>query len=122
MQSDSDIADYTQRVGQAWGVGQKDKSNGAILFVFVQDHKMFIQAGYGLEGALPDATAFDITEYRIKPHFRNNDYEGGIAVGIESIFQAIRGEYKGTGRNALRTARKLRRFEFFSSSSFSLSR
>src|SRR5438094_3641487 len=59
---------------------------------------MFIQAGYGLEGALPDLTAFDITEYQIKPHFRNNDYEGGLAAGIDSIFKAIRGEYKGTGK------------------------
>ena len=51
-----------------------------------------------VEGALPDLTAFDITEYRIKPHFRNNDYEGGLAEGIDSIFKAIRGEYKGTGK------------------------
>jgi uncharacterized protein len=98
MQSDSEIADYTQRVAQAWGVGQKQQRNGVVLFVFTQDRKMFIQAGYGLEGALPDLTAFDITEYRIKPHFRNNDYEGGLAEGIDSIFKAIRGEYKGSGK------------------------
>jgi uncharacterized protein len=98
MQSDSEIADYTQRVAQAWGVGQKEQRNGVVLFVFSQDRKMFIQVGYGLEGALPDLTAFDITEYRIKPHFRNNDYQGGLAEGIDSIFKAIRGEYKGTGK------------------------
>jgi uncharacterized protein len=98
MQSDSDIADYTQRVAQAWGVGQKERRNGVVLFVFVQDRKMFIQVGYGLEGALPDITAFDITEYKMKPRFRNGDYEGGIAVGIDSIFKAIRGEYKGSGK------------------------
>jgi uncharacterized protein len=98
MQSDSDIADYTQRVAQAWGVGQKERRNGVVLFVFVQDRKMFIQVGYGLEGALPDITAFDITEYKIKPHFRSGDYEGGIAAGIDSIFKAIRGEYKGSGK------------------------
>jgi uncharacterized protein len=98
MQSDSDIADYTQRVAQAWGVGQKERRNGVVLFVFVQDRKMFIQVGYGLEGALPDITAFDITEYKIKPHFRTGDYEGGIAAGIESIFKAIQGEYKGSGK------------------------
>jgi uncharacterized protein len=98
MQSDSDIADYTQRVAQEWGVGQKAKNNGTVLFVFVQDRKMFIQAGYGLEGALPDVTAFDITEYHIKPHFRNNDYEGGLAEGIDLICKAIRGEHKGTGK------------------------
>jgi uncharacterized protein len=98
MQTDSDIADYTQRVAQAWGVGQKERRNGVVLFVFVKDRKMFIQVGYGLEGALPDITAFDITEYKIKPHFRSGDYEGGIAIGIDSIFKAIRGEYKGTGK------------------------
>ncbi len=100
MESDSDIADYTQRIAQAWGVGQKDRRNGVALFVFVHDRKMFIQVGYGLEGALPDATAFDITEYRIKPHFRANDYEAGLAAGIDSILKAIRGEYQGSGKTA----------------------
>jgi uncharacterized protein len=98
MQSDSSIEDYTQRIAQGWGVGQKDKRNGAVLFVFVEDRKMFIQVGYGLEGALPDITAFDITEYHIKPHFRNGDYEGGLATGIDLICKAILGEYKGSGK------------------------
>jgi uncharacterized protein len=106
MQSDDDIAAYTQRVAQAWGVGQKDKRNGVVLFVFTQDRKMFIQVGYGLEGALPDATAFDIYENRIKPHFRTNDYEGGLAEGIDSIFKAIRGEYKGTGKTVRERANR----------------
>src|SRR6059058_6183979 len=98
MQSDSDIADYTQRVAQAWGVGQKERRNGLVLFVFTQDRKMFIQVGYGLEGALPDITAFDITEYHIKPLFRNRNYEAGLATGIDLICKAIRGEYKGSGK------------------------
>jgi uncharacterized protein len=98
MQSDSDIADYTQRVAQAWGVGQKERRNGVVLFVFIQDRKMFIQVGYGLEGALPDATAFDITEYHIKLLFRNGNYEAGLATGIDLICKAIRGEYKGSGK------------------------
>jgi uncharacterized protein len=98
MQTDSSIEDYTQRVAQAWQVGQKDKRNGAVLFVFLDDRKMFIQVGYGLEGALPDATAFDITERRIKPKFRAQDYEGGLATGIDLMMKAIRGEYTGTGK------------------------
>jgi uncharacterized protein len=100
MESDSSIEDYTQRVAQSWGVGQKDRRSGAVLFVFLQDRKMYIQVGYGLEGALPDATCFDITEYQIKPRFRANDYEGGLAAGINSILKAIRGEYKGSGKTA----------------------
>jgi uncharacterized protein len=98
MQSDSDIADYTQRVAQAWGVGQKERRSGVVLFVFIQDRKMFIQVGYGLEGALPDATAFDITERHIKPLFRAGNFEAGLATGIDLICKAIRGEYKGSGK------------------------
>jgi uncharacterized protein len=100
MQSDSDIADYTQRVAQAWGVGQKERRNGVVLFVFIEDRKMFIQVGYGLEGALPDATTFDITERHMKPLFRAGNYEAGLATGIDLICKAIRGEYKGSGKTA----------------------
>src|SRR5213595_3942808 len=98
MQSDSDVADYTQRVAQAWGVGQKERRNGVVLFVFIQDRKMFTQVGYGLEGSLPDATAFDITERHIKPLFRTGNYDAGLATGIDLICKAIRGEYKGSGK------------------------
>ena len=98
MQSDDDVAAYCQRVAQSWGVGQKDKRNGVVLFIFVEDRKTSIQVGYGLEGALPDVTAFDIRANQINPHFRNGDYEGGLAAGIDAIFKAIRGEYSGTGQ------------------------
>ena len=98
MQSESDIADYTRRVAESWRVGQARTNNGAVLFVFAADRKMYLQVGYGLEGAIPDITAKDITEYRIKPHFRNNDYDAGLTAGVDAIIQAARGEYKGTGR------------------------
>ena len=98
MQSDSDVADYSQRVAQAWGVGQKERRNGVVLFVFIQDRKVSIQVGYGLEGALPDITAYDIRANHIQPYFRNGDYEGGLATGIDLICKAIRGEYKGSGK------------------------
>ncbi len=104
MESESEIADYTHRIAQSWGVGQADRRNGAVLFVFVDDRKMFVQVGYGLEGAIPDATAFDITERRIKPRFRANDYEGGLAVGIDSLMKAARGEYQGTGKTVNETS------------------
>jgi uncharacterized protein len=98
METDSSIEDFTQRIAQAWGVGKKDRRNGAVLFVFIDDRKMYIQVGYGLEGTLPDVTAFDITERHIKPRFRANDYAGGLATGIDLICKAIRGEYTGTGK------------------------
>jgi uncharacterized protein len=98
MQSDSDIADYTIRIFQNWRIGQARTNNGAALFVFVQDRQMTIRTGYGLEGAIPDITAKDIIENRIKPHFRNNNFDAGLTAGVDSIIQAARGEYQGTGR------------------------
>ncbi|PZR72700.1 MAG: hypothetical protein DLM73_12625 [Chthoniobacterales bacterium] len=98
MESDSDIFDYTYRVKEQWGVGQKERNNGAVLFVFVQDRKMFLQVNYGLEGVLPDVTAKDITENVIKPYFKKSDYPGGLEAGINAIIQATRGEYKGSGQ------------------------
>jgi uncharacterized protein len=105
MESESDIADYTQRIAQSWGVGQADRRNGAVLFVFVDDRKMHVQVGYGLEGVIPDITAFDITERRIKPQFRANQFEGGLAVGIDSLMKAARGEYQGTGETVAEKGR-----------------
>jgi uncharacterized protein len=97
MQSDSSIEDYTVRVARAWKVGQKDKNNGAVLFVFVQDHKMFIQVGYGLEGVLPDALCKRIIDEQISPRFKAGDFDGGVTAGVQSILAATKGEYKGTG-------------------------
>lgn len=100
MESDSSIEDYTVRVARAWRVGQKAKNNGAVLFVFVQDRKMFIQVGYGLEGALPDVTAKRIVENEIKPGFARGDFDGGLAAGVNAMIAATKGEYKGTGTTA----------------------
>ena len=105
MQSDSSIEDYTVRVAQSWHVGQKGKDNGAVLFVFLQDRKMYLQVGYGLEGALPDALAKRIIENEIKPYFRTGDYAGGLRAGVTAILQATQGEYQGTGRTAAERAR-----------------
>jgi len=97
MQSDSDVADYTVRVARAWQVGLKDKNNGAVLFVFVQDHKLFIQVGYGLEAVLPDALCKRIIDEQITPRFKAGDFDGGLTAGVQSILAATKGEYKGTG-------------------------
>jgi len=98
MQSDSDVADYAQRVAQSWEVGQKGRRNGVVLFAFIQDRKISIQVGYGLEGILPDIVAYDIRANHISPYFKRGEYEQGLAVGINLIFKAIRGEYKGSGK------------------------
>lgn len=98
MQTDSSIEDYTVRVAQSWHVGQKKKDNGAILFVFVREHKMYIQVGYGLEGALPDALCKQIIDQEIKPYFKAGDFDRGLESGVAAIISATKGEYQGSGR------------------------
>ena len=98
LQSDSSIEDYTVRVAQSWRVGQQGKKNGAVLFIFSQDHKLYIQVGYGLEGVLPDATCKQIIANEITPRFRTGDYPGGVTAGVHALLAAARGEYHGTGR------------------------
>jgi uncharacterized protein len=97
MQSDSSIEDYTVRVARSWQVGQKNKNNGAVLFVFIQDHKMFLQVGYGLEGVLPDALCKRIIDEQITPRFKAGDFDGGLTAGVQIVIAAVKGEYKGTG-------------------------
>lgn len=94
------IDDYTVRVAQAWRVGQRERKNGAVLFVFSQDRKLRIQVGYGLEGALPDALCKRIIENEITPRFRQQDFERGLAAGTRALMAAARGEYRGSGRTA----------------------
>jgi uncharacterized protein len=98
MQSDSSVEDYTVRVAQAWGVGQKDKRNGAVLFAFMQEHQLRIQVGYGLEAVLPDGLCHLIIENELKPRFRGGDYAGGLSAAVNAMIAATRGEYRGTGR------------------------
>src|SRR4051812_14153026 len=105
-QSDSSAQEYTLRLAQKWGVGQKNKANGAALFIFIEDREMFLQVGYGLEGAIPDAIAKDITENRIKPVFKTGNYDQGVIAGVTALIQAARGEYKGTGRTVAQGARQ----------------
>ncbi|HEY4248844.1 MAG TPA: TPM domain-containing protein [Lacunisphaera sp.] len=98
MESDSSVEDYTVRVAQSWRVGQKKKDNGAVLFVFMQEHQVYIQVGYGLEAVLPDATAKRIIENEIVPRFRQKDVDGGMKAAVAAMIAATKGEYKGNGR------------------------
>ncbi len=98
MPSDSSIEDYTVRLFNSWKIGQKDKNNGAVLFVFVQDHKMFLNTGYGLEGALPDALCKRIIADEITPSFKAGNFDAGLTAGVNAILAATKGEYKGSGQ------------------------
>ena len=81
-------------------MGRKDWDNGAVLFVFVDDRKMRIETGYGLEGALPDQLAGRILDEQVRPRFRAGDWAGGLEAGIDGIMAATRGEYTAPPQKA----------------------
>ena len=91
------LEDYTQRLYEAWHIGQKKTSNGILLLVSVQSRKVRIQSGYGLEGAMPDAICNRIIRETMVPAFRTGNYNAGLSAGITAVMQATKGEYKGTG-------------------------
>ena len=94
------MEDFTQRTFDAWGVGQKGKDNGMVLFVFPESRQLRVEVGYGLEGAVPDALAGRIINDEIVPLFRAGDLAGGIERGADALMAATQGEYTGTGRLA----------------------
>jgi uncharacterized protein len=86
------IEQYSIRVAEAWKIGRKKIDDGALLVIAKNDHKLRIEVGYGLEGALNDVTARRIIDEVITPKFRSGDFAGGISAGIDRIIGVIDGE------------------------------
>lgn len=89
-----DISDYTFQLGDKWGIGQKDLDNGVLILAAMEDRKVFIATGYGMEGVLPDALAKRIVNQLIVPNFRMEDYYTGLDKATDMIFKLASGEYK----------------------------
>ncbi len=90
MQTTATIEDYTVRVFNRWGVGQKGKNNGVVLFVFIGDRKMRISTGSGMEGVLPNALCQRILDEDITPRFKAGDFDGGLTAGVNAIIAAAK--------------------------------
>ncbi|MFH0925775.1 MAG: TPM domain-containing protein [bacterium] len=90
------LEDYTIRVAQTIGIGQKKDDNGVLFFVSKNDHKIRIEVGYGLEGRLTDLLAGRIIDYEISPDFKAGRFDEGFLKGTNAITSAVKGEYKAT--------------------------
>lgn len=86
------IEPYALRVAEQWKLGRKKVDDGAILVVAKDDRTLRIEVGYGLEGALNDATSKRIIDETILPRFKNQDFYGGINAGVRQIISVIDGE------------------------------
>ncbi len=92
---DTPVEEASLKVAELNRIGRSGKSNGVLLFVVKNDRKLRIEVGYGLEGAVPDITAGQITRNEILPRFREGNYYGGITAGVDAIILATKNEYKG---------------------------
>jgi uncharacterized protein len=86
------IEQYSIRVAEAWKIGRKKIDDGALLVIAKNDRKLRIEVGYGLEGALNDATSARIIDEVITPRFRSGDFGGGVSAGVDRIVRVIDGE------------------------------
>lgn len=91
-----DINEFGQKLGRAWGIGEKGKNNGILVLVALGDRKVAISTGYGAEGAVPDITTHQIIENDITPRFKQGDYYGGLDDGTSKLMQYMKGEYKAS--------------------------
>ncbi|WP_246838568.1 TPM domain-containing protein [Leptospira levettii] len=87
------LEEYSLKVAETWKLGQKGKDNGVLLFVALEDRKLRIEVGYGLEGVLTDVLCHHIIENEIKPSFKKGEFDIGIQNGVNAIMKTIEGEY-----------------------------
>lgn len=88
------LEEYSLRVAHdEWKLGSAKNDNGVLLLVAIDDRKMRIEVGQGLEGVLTDALCSQIIRNEMTPEFRREDYDAGVLLAIHAIVQAIAGEY-----------------------------
>jgi len=84
-----DIADYAQRLGDAWKIGRKTVGDGVLLLVAKDDRRLRIATMKAVEGAIPDLAAKRIIDQAITPRFRQGDFVGGLNAGVDQILALL---------------------------------
>ncbi len=85
-----DIADYGYQLGRAWGIGAKGKNDGALLIIAPTEHRVRVEAGYGLEPVLTDALSSIIISQAITPRAKAGDLPGAIEAGTDALIQQLK--------------------------------
>jgi uncharacterized protein len=86
------IEEYSIKVAEKWKIGREGIDDGVILLIAMNDRKIRLEIGYGLEGAIPDAVAKRIIDDIIVPEFKKENFYGGINKGVDAIINLIKGE------------------------------
>ena len=86
------IDDFAAKLFAQWGIGDKEKDNGILLLAALEDHKMRIEVGYGLEGVFNDAKCGRIQDEYIVPRFKEGNYAQGLSDGADALLKVMGGE------------------------------
>ncbi|MDN4165782.1 TPM domain-containing protein [Cytophagales bacterium LB-30] len=89
-----DVMDYAYRIGEKWGVGIRGKNNGVVILAAIDDRKLGIATGYGMEATVTDAATRQIRENYINPQFKKKNYYQGLRDGVMVIAKLASGEFK----------------------------
>ncbi|MEE4241317.1 MAG: TPM domain-containing protein [Desulfopila sp.] len=92
------LENFSLKVVEQWQIGRAELDNGALLLIAVQDRKVRIEVGYGLEGTLTDLTAGRIIRNDILPYFKQGNFNLGVLAGVNAIVATVQGEYSSSGK------------------------
>lgn len=95
-----DIEGYAFELAEG-KLGDKEKNNGLLLLIAVEDHKYRFEVGRGLEPVLPDILISRIGREYLVPHFRNNEYGKGVAEAVDAIALVLGGKTLPEPKNTL---------------------
>ena len=91
------LEDYSKEIFNTWGIGQKDKNNGILIAIFIDDRVYRIQVGSGLEVALPSQLTLQIQDDEMAPHFKKTNFYAGIDAGVDRLIYYSKHEYEPPG-------------------------
>ncbi|MDD5688101.1 MAG: TPM domain-containing protein [Elusimicrobia bacterium] len=83
------IENFSVQLFKRWGIGKKGKDNGVLLAASIDDRKVKIEVGYGLEGILPDGLCGEILDTYVIPNFKEGAYSKGLTTGVLAIASVI---------------------------------
>ena len=93
-----DAKEFATELGNKWGIGGKNLDNGLVVVVKPKNEngsgQVGFATGYALEGNFPDTYCKRLQEEFMLPHFKENDYAGGIKAAVDEIIPLLQQDYK----------------------------
>ncbi len=93
------LEEYSTNLFRQFGIGDKEKNNGLLILIALEERKSRIEVGYGLEGVLPDGKTGRIQDEYMIPYFKDNNFDEGILNGYKALFKEVANEYNYDASN-----------------------